>query len=297
MKNLTETQKGIISLIALALVVSSMGLFMRYLSGAFTVLQQVYLRVLAALLIGLVWFYKDLNFQILKRVSFKEWLLLAFRAIAFYLLGVNLFTQAMILTKYSNVSFIRSLPMTAILGMLVLGEKLTIKKTLLVLTAFTGVVLISVKDFSHITSLGRGELFALISIIVMPLTNILRKWHSKLLNDKEITQIMFGVAFLAVFVFSILSGESLPLQNWTPAVIIALLGAGLFNVFIIFLTNYGFQRVKAVLANNLVTLEAFFALVIGFVFYGELPVIKELLGGILIVFSAIKMSRLIAREK
>jgi len=297
MSKFSESQKGAVSLIGLALVVSSMGLFMRYLSGAFSVLQQVYLRILVAFLIGFIWFYKDLDFSKLKKIKTKEWWLLGFRSITFYLLGVNLFTQAMIATKYSNVSFIRSLPMTAILGMLVLGEKLTGKKALLVLVAFMGVILVSVQDFSNMLILGKGELFALISIIVMPLSNILRKWHTKLLNSKEITLLMFILAFVVVFLVSIFSGETLPLQNWSPKISLALLGAGLFNVFIIFLTNYGFQRVKAILANNLVALESFFALGIGFVFYRELPVLRELLGGVLILLSTYKMSQLVTRGK
>lgn len=296
MTKISEHTKGIIALIALALTVASMGLFIRPLSVVFTVLQQLYLRIFVALLIGFIWFYKKLDFTKLRKISIKEWLLLIFRSLSFYWLGVNLFTQAVILTKLSNVSFVRSLPMTAVLGALLLGEKLNSKKLVLIATSFIGVVLISVKDFSNLNSFGKGELFALISIIVMPLSNILRKWHSQLLNNQEITQLMFLLAFIAVFITSLVKGESLPIQNWSPTILIFLVGAGLFNVFVIYLTNYGFQRVKAVLANNLVTLEALFAVFIGFIFYREIPSLRETLGGVLVIFSASLMSYLIVKE-
>lgn len=38
--------------------------------------------------------------------------------------------------------------------------------------------------------------------------------------------------------------------------------------------------------------EAFFAVILGLVFYKEVPAIKELLGGLLIIFSAYQMNRL-----
>jgi drug/metabolite transporter (DMT)-like permease len=68
--------------------------------------------------------------------------------------------------------------------------------------------------------------------------------------------------------------------------------SGLFNVANLFLTNYGFQRVTAVLASNLLTFESLFAIGIGIVLYKEFPTIKELLGGLLIVFSAYRMNKI-----
>lgn len=292
-----ERQKGVIALILLALFASSMGLFIRYLNTSFSILQQVYLRILIAFLISLAVFYKDLDFSKLKKISFKEWLLLTFRATAFYLLGVNLFSQAMILTKYSNVSFIRSLPMTAVLGLVLLGEKFTRKKILFVLSAFIGVILIGVKDFSNILIFGKGETVAFLSILFMPLSNVLRKWHTNLLNNKEITQLMFAIAFVMVLATSLFLNEELPTTKWNIILILALFGAGLFNVFIIFFTNYGYQRVKAVLANNIITAESLFALGIGYIFYKELPTFKELFGSAIILYSAIQMNRLESKEK
>ena len=170
MKSKTDHQKGILALISLAFVFASMGLFARYLNTNFLLLQQVYLRILAAFLLGLIFFKKDLDFKKLKKIKLKEWILLFFRAATNYLLGVTLFTQAIIITKYSNVSFIAAIPMVAILGILLLKEKLTFKKTLLIVSSFLGVMLIAIKDYTHLFAWGQGEIIAFISTFAFSLS-------------------------------------------------------------------------------------------------------------------------------
>lgn len=296
MKQKTEHQKGVLALVLLSLVFASMGLFARYLSTGFVLLQQVYLRVFAAFMLGLICFKNDLDFKKLKKISKKEWGLLVFRSATSYLFGVTLFTQAIILTKYSNVSFIGALPMVAILGAILLKEKLTTKKLLLVLTAFAGVVLIAVKDYSHLLVWGKGEVIALISTFAFSLSYVARKWHSDLLNNKEITQITFFLSFIMIFITSLVKGDGLPLTGWHWGLLLAVLGAGLFNVINMFLTNYGFQKVEAILASNILTLESVFAIVLGFLFYKEVPIAKELIGGIIITLSVIGMNKVEAEE-
>ncbi len=292
----TEHQKGVLSLILLSLVFASMGLFARYLSTGFVLLQQVYLRVLAAFILGLIFFWKDLDFKKIKKISAKEWGLLIFRSATMYLFGVTLFTQAIILTKYSNVSFIGALPMVAVLGTILLKEKLTTNKLILIVTAFVGVILIAVKDYSHLFVWGNGELIALVSTFAFALSYIGRKWHTNLLNNKEITLLTFFISFIMIFVTSIVAGQGIPLTGWNWGLFVAVLGAGLFNVINMFLTNYGFQKVEAILASNILTLESVFAIVLGFLFYKEIPVAKELIGGLVITLSVLGMNKVEASE-
>lgn len=295
-KTRTEHQKGVLALVLLSLVFASMGLFARYLSTGFVLFQQVYLRVLAAFFLGLIFFKNDLDFKKLKKISKKEWGLLIFRSAASYLFGVTLFTQAIILTKYSNVSFIGALPMVAILGALLLKEKLTFKKLLLILTAFSGVILIAVQDYSHLFVWGKGEVMALLATFAFSLSYVARKWHSDLLNNKEITQITFFLAFFMLFVASLIKGDGLPLTGWHWGLLIAVLGAGLFNVINMFLTNYGFQKVEAILASNILTLESVFGVILGLLFYKEVPITKELFGGVIITLSVIGMNKVEVKE-
>lgn len=290
-------QKGIIALIFLSFVFAAMGLFVRYLSINFTLLQQVYLRVFAAFIIGFVFFYKDLHFEKLKLISPKEWFLLLFRSFSWYGMGVTLFSLGVLKTKYSNVSFISALPLTALFGFLLLQEKVTLKKILFIILAFIGVLLIAVKDYFHIFDWGTGEVMALVSTVFFSLAYVTRKYHSNLLSNKEISVLLFFLAFVILFFSSLIVDKSLPLSNWHIGLVLIILLAGVFNATNIFLTNYGFQNVEVTLASNLLTLESAFAIVLGLLFYHEIPSLKELMGGGIIVASVIGMNYVANQKK
>lgn len=298
LKQKTDKEKGILSLVLLALVFASMGLFARYLATGFLLFQQVYLRMLAAFIVGYFVFRKQINLSKFKQLTIKDWGLIFLRAISYSLFGVILFTQAIIVTKYSNVSFIGSLPMTAVLGFILLRERFSFKKLSLVLLAFIGVLLISVKDYSNILNWGNGEIFALISTVFFSLSYIARKWQSDVLNNKELTVINFLVAFLVVFLVSLLKGDGgFPMVGWRWGFLLAIIGAGIFNILNVFLSNYGFQKIEAVLASNILTLDPFFAIILGALFYKEIPLAKDMLGGLIIIIGVIAMNKLEDKEK
>lgn len=285
-----DRTKGIVALITLALVFASMGIFARYLQFDFTILQQVYLRITAAFLLGPALFWKDLDFAKLRRIPAKEWGILLLRALSLYVLGVTLISKAFTLASYSNVSFVSALPLTAVLGFVLLRERLTWRKAGCVLLGFAGVVLVAVTDYTHLLSWGRGEVLALAASVFFSLSYILRKFQSNLLNNKEIAVLIFGIAALLLISTSLAMRQGAPHFRHAPDLLIVAL-AGLFNVVNLFLTNYGFQKVDAVLASNLLMLETAFAVVLGFLFFFEVPSLRALLGGSLIVLSAYLMDR------
>ncbi len=289
--NLFNKQKGILALVGLAFTYASFGFFTRYLSLSFGFFQQLYLRIFAGLIIGFFIFGKNISFSKLKKITLNEWLLLIFRGASYYLLGAALFNKAVLLTKISTVAFIGSIPMTAILGFLILREKVTRQKIIYIIVSFIGVVAISINNFSDF-SLGLGEVFALMSCFFAALSIVFRKYQTKLLNNVEITQILLFFAFIFIFIASLLWQEGLPINNWNGSVFLIILLSGLANVLMIFFTNYGFEHVKTSIASNILTLEMFFAVLIGLLFYREIPTLKEIIGGILILFSVIQMNKL-----
>jgi drug/metabolite transporter (DMT)-like permease len=288
---MNNKQKGILALIGLAFTYASFGFFTRYLSLSFGFFQQLYLRIFAGLIIGFLIFSKDIDFSKLKKITFNEWLLLIFRGASYYLLGAALFNKAVLLTKISTVAFIGSIPMTAILGFLILKEKISPQKIIFITLSFIGVIIISIKNFSDF-SFGQGELFALMSCFFAALSIVFRKYQTKLLNNVEITQALLFFAFIFIFTASLLAKEGLPVSNWNGSVFLIILLSGLANVLMIFFTNYGFEHVKTSIASNILTLEMVFAVIIGFMIYREVPGVKEIIGGALIVFSVIQMNKL-----
>lgn len=292
-KQYSDRDKGMIAIIVLSFIFATMGIFARYLNAEFTILQQTYLRIFAAFLLGLLIFYKDIDFKKIKKISLKEWSLLVFRSIALYLIGVTLISEAYIIAKYSNISFISALPITAILGFIFLKEKVTFSKIFFIILGFLGVILIAVKDYSHLFAWGHGEIFALISSIFFALSYISRKWQSNLLNNKEIALIIFFISSILLFGTSLVFHEGVPnSHSFSGFILFIILLAALFNVANLFLTNYGFQKVPAVFASNLLMLEVLFALLISIAFYREFPNLKEIIGGILIIFSAYRMNKI-----
>jgi drug/metabolite transporter (DMT)-like permease len=288
-----ERRKGVLALIALAFVFASMGIFARYLSESFTVLQQTYLRIFTAFILGLAFFYKDIDFRKIRSLSTKEWLILILRSFSLYLIGVTLISKGIIISKYSNVSFIAALPMTSVLGFILLKEKVTRQKIGYIVLGFIGVLLIAVTDYKNIFNWGFGEFLALIASVGFALSYVARKWHSKLLNNKEITVIIFLISSILLFITSIGLGEGMPsTSNFSNFIIIILLISALFNVFNLLLTNYGFQKVDAVLGGNILMLEIVFAVCIGLILYSEIPTLKEALGGVIIAVSAYQMNKL-----
>lgn len=260
-KNKTEKEKGIIVLVLLSIVFASMGVYIRYLSVGFTVLQQVYLRIFIAFILTSILFHKKIDYAKFKKLSVKEYLLLLFRGASMYLFGVALFTQAILLTKLSTASFINALPISQLLGFIFLREKVKIYKVFFILTAFLGVILIGVTDYSHLFSWGLGEILALISTFFFAINYVSRRWQSNLLNNYEITQLTLLGAFLCVFIASLIHGEGLPAHGWSMTIWIVLFLAGLSNVVNVFLINYGFEKVNVVFASNILTLESAFAIV------------------------------------
>ena len=287
-----EQHKGVIALIVLAFVWGLIAILGRYFGGYFSLFQQLYLINAVAFIFSLFLFEKTLKIQKLKKIPAKDWFIMIFRVIVGYFIGASLYREALLLTKIGNVTFMQSIPFTAVFGWVLFKEKFNWVKLLLVIISFIGVVMIAVQDISSVYIFGKGEVLSLLSTVLFALTFLSRKYMTNFLNDKEITQILLSIGVLVPLVASIIIGESMPVFNWTWGLFIMVLLAGILGVSNIFLLNYGYNTVKLVLANNLLTLEVVFALLLAFIFYKELPTLKELLGGLLILGSVIQMNRL-----
>lgn len=293
MKNeINNQQKGIWALILLALIYSLSAVVARYLDSSFSPFQQLYIRIFLGLVLGFVFFRKSLDFSKLRKISRHEWLLLLSRSAASFVFGAVLWVKAATITTLANLAFIDALPLTATLSFLLGWEKATGKKVFYLALSYVGIIILSVKNLSSIASFGYGEFLVLVSGFFFAFRNFSRVWHSKLLNDQEITQIMFVVGFVMLFILSFFFGESISMSSFTLPVVSVFLLGGVFMVLNIYLTNFGFARVSLVLGNNILNLEALIAVFVGFLLYREVPQIKELLGGGLVLYSVIKMNRL-----
>ena len=228
----------------------------------------------------------------MKKITGKEWALIIIRTFASFVFGAMLWVKATTLTKLANVTFIDSLPITAILTFLFSMEKVSFKKIFYIILSVLGVLILSLKDYSNLLSFGFGELLVLLSGFFFAFRNISRRWQTKLLNDLEISMLMFFFSFFMLLLVSLFLGEKWVMPSVSPQLIVLLLFGGITMGLNIVLGNYGFANVPLVLGNNLLNLEALFGIIFGLMFFGELVTFKELVGGILIVFSVIKMNEI-----
>jgi len=292
---MSNREKGILSLILLTFVWAFASLLPRYLSTAFPLFQQMYLRFLAGTITMAIIFRKRINYKKILSAPKSKILRLFARGGVYYLLGVSLWTQALLLTKISNVAFIGTIPMTAILGFVILKEKLTVPKALLIALSFVGVLSISLKG-SFQLSFGLGELLAICSSVFIALGMIMRKWEDDYFNTFEASLLVIFFAFFLELMASLVTGEGLPVSGWNLGISAVLVFSAFLNVGVVMLITYGFRRVKAVLANNILNFEAVLTVFLAWIFYHEFPVAREFLGGGLIVLSAFLLNKLESKD-
>lgn len=289
-KTTTDTKKGILAIVVLAATIALLAVLARYLDGGFTVLQQVYLRVFAALILAVIVFRKHLRWRIIFTLPLREWGVIAFRGITGYVLGVALMTQAVTMTTIGNVTFIAALPIVPLLGFMLLKEKVTWWKLLFIFGAFFGVILMATHNPADLFSWHPGDIIAVVSTLGLGLSYIGRKWHGNMLNNQEITMLTFVFGAGSVLLLSLLVGEGTPPLGVSWAMWLAILLGGVFGLVKLFMANYGFQKLSAVQAGNLLTLEGAWGVLFGLLFYSEWPTWQGLAGGIIIVGCVIGMN-------
>ncbi len=289
---LSEKTKGTLALVILTVIYGGVGVVTRYLNLHFPILQQIYLRLFFAMILGFIFFRKKIHLAKLFKISVKEWFLILSRVLAIFLLGSPLWVAGANITKLANVGLIDSLPLTAVISLVLGLDKFNIKKAILILLSFLGVVILSVKDFGTLTSIGMGELLVLISGFFFAYRNFSRIWHTKLLNDAEITQLMMVLGFIIVLLSSFFAGEKLELMNFSWNIIFVLVLGGVIMVANVYLSNYGFSKVSPVIGSNILNMEVVFAFLFGFFYFREIMNLQELLGGIMIIVSVLKMNQM-----
>ncbi len=287
---MTEHQKGVLAITVVAVAFASMGIFARYLAVDLALFQQTYLRIGLAALIAALVFRRHLSLSRIKNAPFGEWVVVVFRAVMLYG-AVALFTAAILHTKYANVSLVAMVPLLPLFGYFLLGEQVTRAKAAYVALGFVGVVMVALKGVS--LEWGIGETYALLSAICFDFSYVARKWQTGHFGNQETTVLMLAIgAVFLVLAGTFVAGESLPALSLGMTAFVALIASAAFNVFHLYYSNYGFQRLEVTLAGQLLMLEVPVALAYGFALYGEMPALNELIGGALIVGSAWQMNRL-----
>jgi drug/metabolite transporter (DMT)-like permease len=290
---------GVSALFVLAAIYGLTAVLARYLGHGVGVFEQWYLRYGAAVILALIIFWRRITLTKFLHLSGREWALLLGRAVVGSTIAVALYTLAAQHAKIGTVAFMQEIPSIAIFGVILFHEKLTGPKLVLILLSFLGAAITAVESFHDLSLLNIGAIYSAISGALFALVLVTRRWHSDALNNQEIAIGLMAIGCVVDYVLALFTSHRafIPLNHFKPAFIFVLLAAGVLSVAINFLANYGFERVDAILAGNILSLEEVFGPIFGYIFYRETLKGHEIIGGLIILLSVICMNQLGRRNR
>jgi drug/metabolite transporter (DMT)-like permease len=297
-RQLHATPGGLLAIFVLALIFGVTAIFARYLSTGTALFEQWYLRYGIMFILSVIVFHRQVDFRKFLSLPRKEWAVILFRALIGSVLAVALYTLAAEKAKIGIVAFMQVVPSTALFGILLLHERVSKARAATILLAFLGASLVVVNSFHDLLGLDVGALWSLISGVLFGLQLVTRKWHSKALNNQELTVAIIGSGFVMNYLVSLVLYHRafVSTAHWSLGFVIVLLIAGCCGVANIFLINYGFEHVSAVIAGNILSLEEVFGALFGYVIYGEVLGLREIAGGLIILGAVIATNYLNNRE-
>ena len=271
----------------------------RYLNTGFENFTQVYLRLSIAFILSIIVFKKRISLKRILEIPLKDKIILLIMGIWGYGVAVYFLTLGALNTNIVNVSFIAaSAPLfTYLFSVIFLSYKINLRLILLVLFSILGIGMIATKSFFPlISNFGKGELFTVLGAIGLSSFFVGRKKLSEHLNNGEITTILAFLAAASTFAFSMISHESLPsLDNLNGFLLLAVLVGGILNVTSTFLETFSFGTINTVLGNQILLFESVFAMIFGYLIYQEIPILPEIVGGLVVIISVF-LSNMIVDE-
>jgi len=288
---------SIVALVGVSLGYGLLSVAARLLGTSFGIFTQVYVRIFIALIFTYCIFRRDLRWHKLKSLSLSSWLVLLLMGVVGYGLMVYSITKGALNTTLLNVSVIYStVPLFVyLLGLIFLRRPWRYLILGLLLVSVWGVgVLSSGQLLPSLSRFGVGDYWVLLSALFEGIWYLGIRLIENKLNSREITFITQAIASVVIFVLAITQGESLPtlssFMSWSVAIGLTI---GVFmNVISPLVTIYAFKYLDEVFASQLFLSENIFALVVGYLFYGEMVGFVSLLGAGVVISSVYVMNKL-----
>lgn len=295
----SHPEKGIIALVVLTAAYGMTAVMARYFSDQTEIFEQWYIRFSVAALVLPIIFRRQIRFRRLLTVSAREKRLTILRALIGFVLATWLYAWASQHAKIGSVAAMQVVPTTALLGVWLLHEKLSLPRVALIAASFMGALCIVLHQPTDLLSFGRGELASLAAGALFSLSFVLRKRQTGELNNYELSFVITLVGVIANYILSVVSYRRLLPQSgiWSPRLGMLFVLAGVLSVAMNLLMNYGFEHVKATVASVIMNLELVFGVLFGYLLYHEVLSLREYLGAGVILACVIGISRLDARQK
>ncbi len=271
--------KGIIVLLISALSFSFAGVFIRFISQDVGTFYQLTVRTLlmTAGFVAIGLFSKSLT-----KTAKKDIPLIIFRGVLVVLdFAVFIYAVSHLALGLSLFIFYAgSLLSNYLYGYFILKEKLNKIKMISLVLAAIGLVVLYAGDFGTIQVL--GAFAALVSGLSFGTSSCASKNLSDKYSIAQVNLYAYLIAFILSAVLLLMSGETIvitvPVSTWY-----ALIGFSAIFVVAFYGTVYGYKYVQAQYASLILLSEIVFALIVGFLFYREIPTVAQYIGGALIL--------------
>jgi drug/metabolite transporter (DMT)-like permease len=271
-----------------------MSVWIRMMATSFATWQQVYLRLLVAAVLALIVFRKGLGSSFWSQITPRDWVIYVLRSFAAFTVGIGFVTVAVQHTQISTVSFISSVPVLALFAWVMFRERVKPDVLVVIAISFVGLGLITNFDLANFR-LGLGELSAIICLVGFDISYVMARMHNPKFSNYQNTAVLLLIGWVPLLILSLLSHEKLPTHVGLIAWI-GLAASAIMNLTGLYLVNYVFSNLKAHVAGNILLLEGVFAMIVGFVLYGEALTVHELIGAAIIIVSAYAVGSLEARR-
>ncbi|PID32903.1 hypothetical protein CR956_00025 [Candidatus Saccharibacteria bacterium] len=284
---------GVVALFFLALLYGMTAIMARYFSREVGIFESWYIRLAISGVFVVALFWKKIDFRKFRKIGKKDLVLIIVRGLAASVIGTLIFTLSTYYTSVGVVSAMQVVPTTAILGLIILGEKIDRRTAGMIGLAFVGALMMVLRSTDQI-SFGIGELLSLASAALFSLSFVLRKLHTKLLNDTELAFATILVAVVGNYLFAGIFEQAwlVEVGQFTPTLVVLFVAGGLASALIFVLTNYCLSRVRTATVSVMMNLELVFGVIMGYLLYREFMSPLQFIGAMLILFAVTGMSYL-----
>lgn len=275
----------LLALVATAFLFVVNNSMVRVLDGAFTPFGQVFWRMVFAALFAFFLFRSHIKVNRVFKASRQKLLLLMFLGIVSGGVATVFRTFGFLNTTLINVQFIDLLApaIVYIYSLALLRERFNVKLFGLTLLSVYGVLVVATDSLvPALSDYGRGEFFATCAVLTTSLGFIVRKVLTRSFNAAEISwsSFVFSAAFLLILILAM--GDPF-ISHYRPLIFVLLIINSLLTCIGIFLLNWALGYVSPTLGSQVNQLKIIFTLVIGFLFFNELPTLVGLGGGTLVI--------------
>ncbi len=271
-------QRGVMALLMAALLFSTSGLFTRLLGEQMGTFLQLTLRLIFTSLFFLLFIVITKSFQTIQR---KDLPLLLFRGLLiiadFYCFVLAVSGLPLGLTLF--IFYASTTVVNFVFGKLFFGEHITKKKLISLSLAFGGMILLYGGNFGTLQVMPMFA--ALCSGIFFGVNSATSKFVTGTYSEHLVGGMAYLVATVLAAVFFFLTKETVPgfisLYTWAICIGFA------FVVFLAFyLTMYGYKYLEVQKASIIMLSELVFTIIVGFIFYKEVPNLTTVIGGMFI---------------